>query len=101
LAGLPSLERLDLSQAKVTDRGLGTLKGSQVEELDLSSTVVGDAGLRHLVGLPRLKLLNIESTRVTPEAMEAFRESVPSVKIQYRWPVKRGDLPDHAPAPPL
>ena len=55
-----------LKRVAVTDAGLEPLAGmSTIEELDLSETAVTDAGLKAIAKLPVLKTLNLFGTSVT------------------------------------
>jgi Leucine-rich repeat (LRR) protein len=68
LARYPSLERLDLSQSRITDAGLetiGVLKG--LKFLELSGTQITDVGLGALRGMTQLELLGLRATAVTGE----------------------------------
>ena len=66
VAGLASLERIDLDGAEVGDAGLAHLGGlAKIRDLNLSLTEVTDAGLIHLRGLTRLRRLQLQGTRVT------------------------------------
>jgi len=99
LAGLKNLKRLDLSGARLTPEGLRTLQSLPLERLnlwasaglddaaadvlagiptlahlDLSYTQVGNQGLQKLAKLPNLKYLYVTETKITPEAVDAFRK---------------------------
>ena len=55
LAGLKSLQTLDLGDTQVTDAGLKELAGlKSLQTLDLSDTKVTDAGLKELAGAEEL-----------------------------------------------
>ncbi len=60
LLALPSLERLALSESKLTDEGLKYVgRLTRLTFLDLSHTSITDAGLVYLKGLDRLEYLNL------------------------------------------
>jgi hypothetical protein len=108
LGKLKKLRSLDLSGARLTPAGLKTLEAlplerlslwnctalddsaapilakiPQLTNLDLSYTSVGDATLKQLARLPQLKLLYLTDTKVTPEAVEAFRKQKPEVFVSW------------------
>ncbi|MCH8048340.1 MAG: hypothetical protein IID44_31985 [Planctomycetes bacterium] len=61
-----SLETLDLSETKVTDRGLAYLSTlTRLEKLFLDETKVTDAGLRYLKPLVKLDVLALSGTPIT------------------------------------
>jgi Leucine-rich repeat (LRR) protein len=109
LAKLKKLRRLDVSGAKVTSAGLEDLRGlpnlerlslwhctriddsaakvlatlPKLANLDLSDTPVGDQTLKALAALPDLKLLYLTDTKVTLEAVSAFRQHKPAVFVSW------------------
>lgn len=116
LAKLKNLRRLNLSGARLTPAGLKVLQGLPLERLslwncaalddsaaevlgsiptlanlDLSYTAIGDAGLERLAQLPNLKQLYLTETKVTPEAVQAFRRDNPDTFVSWaRRPAPRG-----------
>ena len=119
LAKLTKLRRLDISGAKITPAGLKALKNLPLERLslwnctalddaaapeltalaklttlDLSYTSVGDRALKKIETLPNLKLLYLTDTKVTPEAVEAFKKEKPASFISW------GRRPEAIPRPP-
>jgi len=100
LTKLKKLRRLDVSGAKLTSGGLSVLESMPALErlslwactalddsaaealaaipslanLDLSYTSLGDAGLKRLASLQRLKYLYLTDTKVSPAAVEAFQK---------------------------
>jgi hypothetical protein len=119
LTTLKNLRRLNLSGARLTPAGLNALKAlPQLEHLslwncsalndeaagvlaaiptlvnlDLSYTPIGDEGLRKLEQLPKLKVLYLTETKVTPEAVSAFRQSHPDTFVSWaRRPAPRSAL---------
>src|SRR5262249_59111150 len=75
---LGNIGELNLSKSTLSDDhmalfqelGLGTL----VNKLDLSHTAVSDAGFEKLDNLRLLGELNLTGTKVTPAAVERFRQ---------------------------
>src|SRR5206468_2949149 len=64
LAGLKSLQALNLFNTKLTDAGLKELAGlKSLQTLDLSFTQVTDAGLKELGGLKGLQTLYLTATQ--------------------------------------
>jgi hypothetical protein len=112
LEGLRKLRRLDLSGTEVGASGAPTLaKYSQLQALrlwnceqagdeaaaalrqlgglqtlDLAKTALGDAGLNALSGMPSLRKLYVGETKVTPEAVAAFRKANPGVEVSWTPP---------------
>lgn len=71
LTGLAhSLKRLGLNRCRwVSDAAFETVRQlSELEVLDLSHTDVGPRGLAALVGLPRLRTINLTGCRCDPTA---------------------------------
>jgi len=109
LANLKKLRRLDVSGAKLTTAGIKALQGlPQLERLslwnctrlddsaaealaaipslanlDLSYTGISDAGLKYLARLPRLDTLYLTDTKVTPEAVAAFRKEKSAIYVSW------------------
>jgi len=107
IAGLKSLEDLDLSYAYIDDKGLKSLAGlTGLKKLDLASATITDAGLAHLKdlkklenlelykcskltdaaselakGLPALKYVNFGDTKVTPKGIEGLRAARPKLLV--------------------
>jgi hypothetical protein len=99
LAKLKGLRRLNLSGARLTAAGLRSLQGLPLDRLslwncsqlgssaadvlagiptlvnlDLSYTPIDDEGLKRLATLPNLKFLYLTETKVTEQALAAFRQ---------------------------
>lgn len=69
-----TLETLDLSETKVTDRGLAYLSSlAQLEKLFLDETKVTDAGLRYLKPLVKLDVLALNGTPITGKGLANLR----------------------------
>jgi hypothetical protein len=63
LAGLPELERLDVSGTSITDRGLEVFRHCPaLRSLSLAGTHVTDAGAPHLAGCAELESINLSWT---------------------------------------
>ncbi len=116
LARLKNLKRLNISGARLTPEGVRTLQSLPLERLslwasqslddatadvlagmptlahlDLSYTQIGDQGLQRLAKLPNLKYLYVTETRITPEAVNAFRQQHPGTFVSWaRRPTSRG-----------
>ena len=76
MAGLNSLQSLDLSGTGVTDAGLRQLAGlNSLQSLYLGSTQVTDAGLKDLVGLRSLRSLSLGNTKVTDAGVAELNRS--------------------------
>ncbi len=73
VTGMPHLERLDLTQTRISDRDLEALaRAKQLRELSLPRTVTDD-GLTHLTGLPRLEFLLISGGKaITDRGMKVI-----------------------------
>lgn len=75
-AAMPSLEKLHLYQTAVTNAGLTPLAGnSTVRELGVYYAPVSDDVLKPLGKLPLLGFIKLYGTKVSPEAVEKFREA--------------------------
>ena len=116
LARLKNLKRLNISGARLTPEGVRALQSLPLERLslwaspslddatadvlagmptlahlDLSYTQIGDQGLQRLAKLPNLKYLYVTETRITPEAVNAFRQQHPGTFVSWaRRPTSRG-----------
>jgi hypothetical protein len=80
LKGLGYITELDLSKTNVSDAHLARINnepelGSLLLKLDLSKTAVTDAGLDQLTNLVILGELNLVGTKVTPAAVERFKNN--------------------------
>ena len=110
VAGMTELEELYLNNTRVTDAGLGHLRGKKLrvlflgdlrvsdaglahlaemttlQRLMLNGTHVTDAGLTHLYGLSNLKDLALEGTKITPEGFAKLQKALPKTKITCSFP---------------
>jgi internalin A len=83
LAGLRSLQALDLHDTRVTDAGLKELAGlKNLQALDLSQTEVTDAGLKELAGLKNLQSLHLDYTLVTDAGLKELQKALPDCRIK-------------------
>ena len=82
LAGLKSLQSLNLLDTAVTDAGLKELAGlKKLQALSLLDTAVTDAGLKELAELKSLQSLNLGDTQVTDAGVEDLRKALPACAI--------------------
>lgn len=74
-SGLPQLQWLNIRDAAdVTDQSLPALAGIRsLQSLNLEGTSVGDAGLASLAALKQLRHLGLSRTRVTDRALEVLQ----------------------------
>ena len=72
---------LGLRGLPIDDSDLAFLyRFSQLYKIDLSGTKVTDEGLKHFVGT-RVRMIDAEKTRVSPEGAARLREAMPEVEI--------------------
>ena len=70
VASLPDLQRLSLSDTRVSNKGLALISNLiRLEWLFLNNTPVTDAGLTHLQRLTNLQRLTLDGTGVTDAGM--------------------------------
>lgn len=77
LAGLRTLQSLNLESTLISDTGLQYLKDMQQIELtylDVMNTKITDQGLTYLKEMPTLKSLNIGKTAVTNVGLKSLQE---------------------------
>ena len=85
LADLKNLQILDLNLTKVTDAGLKELAGlKSLQTLNLNYTQVTDAGLKELAGLKSLRSLGLAGTKVTDAGVVELRKALSKCRIT--WP---------------
>ena len=83
LATLPKLTRLVLATAPaITDAGMTSIgRMTRLEDLQVTGAPdLTDAGLLPLRGLSRLRVLELPASVVTPGAVSALRQAVPTLK---------------------
>jgi len=85
LQSLPQLERLSLWHCTAIDDSAAPVLAAipSLTNLDLSYTSAGDATLQQLAELPRLKVLYLTDTKVTPPAVETFRGKKPASFVSW------------------
>jgi hypothetical protein len=67
---LPALDNLELANTAVTGAGLAHLKGlTKMRVLGLRNTKVDDAGLAHVAGMTKMWSLVLDGTRVTDRGL--------------------------------
>jgi hypothetical protein len=82
LAGLRSLQSVELGDIRVTDAGLKHLeKMTDLRDWGLFGTSVSDAGLAHLAGLRSLQSVELGDTRVTDAGVQELQKALPDAKI--------------------
>jgi Leucine-rich repeat (LRR) protein len=88
IAGIPSLERLELSHCvKITDAGVRHLaKLSNLTELDLRGTKTSDAALAALATMPNLRRLKLRETLVTKRGVEQLSPSLKMLEADEASP---------------
>ena len=66
----------------MTDAGLKELAGlKSLQALNLGDTQVTDAGLKELAGLKSLQLLDLDDTKVTEAGVAAWQKDLPACNI--------------------
>ena len=87
IAGLPQLEKLDLSHTRITDLGLLRLKDLRnVRELNLFyAELVTDEGLAAVKTWPRIECLNFRGVKVTDNtlALLAGKDTIRALDIGF------------------
>jgi len=83
LTSLPDVAELNIQDAPaITDAGIACLNQLRnLEDVYLDGTAVSDSGLLDLAGLPKLKIIDVANTHVTPEGVRKFRALRPDVSI--------------------
>lgn len=93
LQELPQLEHLSLWNCSALNDDAAEMLAAipTLINLDLSYTPISDQGLQRLAHLPKLKALYLTETKVTPEAVSAFRQKHPAIFVSWaRRPQPRG-----------
>jgi mono/diheme cytochrome c family protein/uncharacterized membrane protein len=81
----PAIERLEVGETSVTDRGLAALAAmTSLRRLNLNRTAVTDAGLHELAPLRNLEELNLFGTAVSDAGLEGLR-ALPNLRSVYLW----------------
>jgi hypothetical protein len=82
LGELTRLDYLGLHSTQVTDRGLDHLAGlTSLRELELSNTQITDKGIDRLFELQNLEKLYLYNTAITDAGIERLKEHLPKVTI--------------------
>lgn len=80
---------VSFSNAKVTDEDLSLFADfPDVQILDQSQTKISDRGLAHLDGLKALEELIVTDSKISANALKAFQQAHPSVKVTKGPPPK-------------
>jgi internalin A len=87
LAKLPALTKLDLSETRITDRGLLDLKTApNLTEINLYyAELISDQGIAVVKSLPHLKRLNLRGTKITDSTLQLLNHltSLESLDIGF------------------
>lgn len=75
---------LNLAGTKITNEGLKHLTGMPLIKLHLERTKIGDDGLKHLKSLKDLEYLNLYDTKVTDAGIEHLKD-LKKLKKLYVW----------------
>ncbi len=87
---LSAIRLLNLKNARITDRGLETLRNLKtLETLILDANAIDDEGLRNLVELTNLGSLSLKTTRVTPAGVQMLMDKLPKCRVESDWFVTR------------
>ena len=82
LAGLRSLEVIELNGTSVGDDGVAQLASlPKLRTLALQKTALTDRGLNHLATTRSLQTLHVGGTKVTVEGITTLRKALPNCKI--------------------
>lgn len=96
LRSLDHIETLGIVQTAITDAGLRHLSGRHaLKGLCLGGNWIGDAGIDNLdlKSLPKLELLEIRSTLVTPAKIKEIKTRFPKLMILTDGPSRRFVVP--------
>ena len=89
-----SLTELYVRGSEITDEGLKHLVGLiNLRVLELDTPQVTDAGFGHLLGLERLLVLRLVETQVTEQGIERFEEAVPGCDVRVKRSVDASASP--------
>jgi hypothetical protein len=71
----PNLQALDLADTQITHRALQACRElRQLEELWLTNTAINDEAVALILELPRLKVLDVEGTQISPAMQQRIRD---------------------------
>lgn len=87
IAHLSGLQELYLSDTKISDQGLATLRSlGSLQRISIYHTGIGDEGIMNLALIPGLKWLTCSGTAVTEEGFNLFRRVMPACKtVSFKW----------------
>ncbi len=90
LTGMKLLRELDVAGSQISDAGLRDLEGlAALEKLTLSRTKITDTGLKPLLDqLPKLKLLDVRETGVTPGVLRPWIKGMAGRRVLPRVPAE-------------
>lgn len=74
-------KNLDLSNRRISDKGLSVISTLTLESLVLWDTKITDAGLKHLAEMKSLQRLHLRRTEVTPQGIASLQKLLPSLSI--------------------
>jgi internalin A len=81
---LKALRVLNLSDSKVTDAGLKSLKGrNDFDALDLKRTAITDAGLTELQGMSHLQMVDLTKTKATDAGVAELKAALPKCQVKH------------------
>ncbi len=77
------LTYLNFDRSKITDAGIAQLVpfANKLESLDIRGTGVSDDGITYLQRFPRLTLLRLKGSAISPDGIEKIRKSMPNCKL--------------------
>ncbi len=79
LATFPNLSSVSLTCPQITDKGLAHLAELNLAGAYLRGTLITDTGILQLVGISRLRQLDVRDTKVTDDGRKRFRQIRPNV----------------------
>lgn len=76
---------------RITDESLARLADvKSLEEVRITETkLTWDAGLQHLIALPKLKKLNLDETDITDADLAKLKEELPKVEVSRKAPTEQ------------
>ena len=86
MVGLPALEDLELSETKITNRGLDFVRQlTTLRTLSLANTTVTPAGLAKLDALKQLHTLWVVGIKMDDKTLAELRSRLPGVQIMTHY----------------
>lgn len=84
---LTGLQELYLSDTKITDQGLASLRSLvSLQRISIYHTAISDKGIFNLVQVLGLKWLTCSGTNATEEGLNLFRRAMPGCKtVSFKW----------------